>query len=104
MIPFNINSKTLKIDVTSASVSTAIDSGSTIRIVNDGYSTVFVSVGSGAQIATIPTTTALSTCCPILPGQDVTFNMQNVLTGSGIQIATISSGASTIYVSVGDGI
>lgn len=107
MQPFNIRTDTFKIDVTTtSSTSKAIKSGRTIRIVNYGYSTAFVSIGNnGTQTATIPATNAVSTCTPILAGQDTTFSLDGVLDGShGLEIAAISDGSTTLYVSVGDGI
>lgn len=103
MFPFIAGSKTFKIDVTSTSASKAIDSCSTIRIINEGYETVFISIGDGLQTATIPTTSAVKTCDPILAGEDIVLSVSQLLVGAGLQIAAICEGSSKLYISMGDG-
>lgn len=71
--------KTLPITVgTSASASTALPSfGDTIRIFNEGPNDAFISVGAGAQVATLPnaTPTATSVVCPAR--EDLVFSIPN---------------------------
>jgi len=106
MTPFYAQAKTFKIDVTSTSstnIALPTSDAGTIRIVNDSYSTVFVSIGIGDQIATLPTGTALDTCTPIIGGSDVTFSIPRGVT---MKIAAIckASETSTLYVQVGEGV
>lgn len=106
MIPFYSQAKTFKIDVTAtASTSKALDNTdySTIRIVNDSYSTVFLSIGKGTQTATLPTTTATKTCTPLLGQSDITLSLPRDI---GLNISAIckASETATIYVQVGEGI
>lgn len=104
-IPFSIQAKTLEIDVTStASTSIALPGqGNSIRIVNEGPNIAFVSVGAGAQTATLPSTSApTATSTPVLNGEDSMFTIPND------QIYNISaiceSGQSaTLDVQVGEG-
>lgn len=106
MTPFYAQAKTFKIDVTATSSTNIVlptsDAG-TIRLVNDSYSTVFVSIGIGDQTATLPTGTALDTCTPVLGGSDVTFSIPRDKT---MKIAAIckSGETSTLYVQVGEGV
>lgn len=106
MTPFFAQTKTFKIDVTStASTSKALNNidEKQIRIINDGSFTAFFDIGIGGQTATVPTTTAANTCCPILAGEDLIFSIPK---NTALQISAIcGSGESTIlYVSIGDGI
>lgn len=67
---FSCQAKSLPISVTStASASTALPSkGNSIRIVNEGPFVAFISVGSGAQVATLPNATPTVTSVPVMPG------------------------------------
>lgn len=74
MQPFSFTSKTLDVSVTStASASGALPGqGNSLRIVNEGPNIAFVSVGSGAQVATLPSSvTPVATCTPVPPGDYV---------------------------------
>ena len=104
-IPFSAQAKTLPISVTaSASASTALPAlGNTIRIVSEGPNVAFVSVGAGAQVATLPNATPTATSTPILPFEDVSFTIPND------QIYNISAicraaGTATLDVQVGEGL
>jgi hypothetical protein len=77
--PFSFTSKTLDISVTSsASASGALPGqGNSLRIVNEGPNICFVSVGSGAQTATLPSSvTPTATSTPVPPG-DYVFTIPN---------------------------
>lgn len=106
MIPFYAQSKTFKIDVTSVASETKslnnIDEKQ-IRIINDGDFTAFFDLGIGGQQATIPTTTASATCIPIMAGEDLVFSIPK---DKPLQISAIcnTGEATTLYVSIGDGI
>ena len=76
-LPISAQSKTKPISVTdSASTSTALPSiGDSIRIVNEGPNTAFVSIGTGTQVATLPNATPTATSTPVLAGSDVVFTI-----------------------------
>lgn len=103
--PFTINSGTFKIDVTStASTTKVLAGGNHIRVVNDGNFTCFISVGIGSQTATVPTTTSVSTCTPIMSGEDLVFSMTGTdITSKQISAICNSGEATTLYVSIGEG-
>lgn len=67
---FSAQAKSLPITVTStASASAALpNQGKTLRIVNEGPNVAFISVGSGAQVATLPNATPTFTSVPVMPG------------------------------------
>jgi hypothetical protein len=105
MFPFNARSKTFKIDVTgTSSTSKAISTSATIRLANLGVNPCYVSIGSGAQTATVPTTTAVSTCDVVPAGGDITLSVQQI--GIDLQIAAICGAGltTTLIVSTGAGI
>lgn len=96
MFPFNARSNTFKIDVTAtASTTKAIDMGNTIRIVNIGTKTAYVSIGNGSQEATLPSTTAARTCDCIPAGSDIIMNLSYLAGGSGINISAICAATET---------
>lgn len=104
-IPFLSQSDCFKIEVTStASTSKSLGDVdfSSIRVVNDSLSTVFISIGVGSQTATLPTTTGVGTCTPILGGSDVTLTIPRDL---DLEISAISKAdeTATIYIQVGEG-
>ena len=106
MTPFYAQAKTFKIDVTStASTSKALNNTDEkqIRVINDGNFTAFFDIGIGSQVATVPTTTALSTCIPIMAGEDIIFSIPK---NKALQISAIcnSGESTTLYVSIGDGV
>ena len=92
------------ITVTStASASMALPAqGNTLRIVNEGPNVAFISVGSGAQTATLPNATATATSFPVVVG-DSSFTIPNdqVYNISAICRATQTA---TLTVSVGEGV
>lgn len=94
---------TLPISVTtSASTSTALPAkGESIRLVNDGANTCFVSIGAGTQTATLPNATVTATSTPVLPGTDI------ILSIPPDQIYNISAitrtSTTTLYAIVGAG-
>lgn len=119
--PINAQIKVLKVAVTTtASTSGALPAiGNTLRVVNDGPNTAFISVGTGSQTATVPATSnPVATCTPILAGEDASFtiaNPQAAPSGGGssgnftaptaLNISAITAvGTATLYVSVGDGL
>lgn len=103
-LPFSAQSLTLPISVTStASTSAALPGkGNTIRIVNEGPNVAFVSIGSGAQTATLPNASPTATSTPIMPG-DVSLGIpaDQVYNISAICRA---SGTATLSVQVGEGV
>lgn len=106
VIPFSASAKSMSISATdTASASTALPSqGNTLRIVNEGPDAAFVSVGAGAQTATLPSESApTGTATPILPGTDISLSIpsNDVLNISAICRA---SKTATLTVQVGEGI
>lgn len=101
---FTATSKTLPISVTAtASASVALPGqGGTIRVVNEGPSHAFISVGSGSQTATLPNATPTATSTPVMAGEDVTFSIPNTAV---LNISAIcrASGTATLDVQVGEG-
>lgn len=102
--PISVNSSVFSISVTAtASTSAALPfKASTIRIVNLGANPAYISVGQGAQTATVPGATATQTSTPVLQGSDVGFSMdptqiQNI---SAICGATLTT---TLAIQIGDG-
>jgi hypothetical protein len=102
--PFNATALTLPITVTStASTSAALPAkGNSLRIVNEGPNVAFISVGSGAQVATLPNATVTATSTPVMPG-DTTLSIANdqVYNISAICRATQTA---TLSVQVGEGL
>lgn len=103
-LPFSATSLTKPISVTAtASTSTALPGqGNTVRIVNEGPNIAFVSIGAGAQTATLPNATATATSTPVLSGSDISLSI------AGDAIYNISaicraSGTATLDVQVGEG-
>jgi len=104
-IAFSAQSKTLPVSVTAtASDSAALPGkGSTVRIVNEGPNVAFVSIGTGAQVATLPNATPTATSTPVLPGTDISLTIPAaaVLNVSAICRA---SGTATLDIQVGEGL
>lgn len=106
----NVSSKTVTINAT-ATASTAIqlpESGHTIRLANEGPSTVYVAVGPTGTLATLPATTfagANRVSCPILPGEDASFTL-NWFGNSERFISAICDTGKTarLFVQVGEGL
>ena len=101
--PISAQANQMLISVTStASTSTALpNKGNTLRVVNTGSSTAYISVGSSDQTAAVPTSTAAATGCPVLAGVDVSFSIPD---DSVQNISAITgSGTTSLIVQVGDG-
>src|SRR4051812_183080 len=101
---FTAQAKTLDLSVTStASASGALPGqGKTLRIVNEGPNVCFVSIGSGAQVATLPATSSpVATCTPIMPGDvSLSIDPSAVLNFSAI---TRASQTARLSIQVGEG-
>lgn len=105
MKPFSATSKTLPVSVTaSASASVTLPGqGGNVRIVNEGPNIAFVSIGSGAQTATLPNATPTGTSTPVLPGSDIVLSIPNDTTYN-ISAICRTSGTATLDIQVGEGI
>ena len=104
--PFSAQSLTKPVSVTDSSgtsSSTAMPAtGNSVRLINEGPSVCFVSIGVGAQVATLPNATATATSTPVLAGEDLVLSIPAV---SGLFIAAVcrSAGTATLDVQVGEG-
>mgnify|MGYP001584271303 FL=1 len=98
---------TLPITVTAtASTSAALPAlGKIVRLVNEGPSICFVSIGNGAQTATLPNATPTATSTPILAGSDVVLSIPDPLLTTPLSISAIcrSGGTATLDVQCGEG-
>ena len=103
-LPFSATSLTLPIAVTAtASASTALPGkGCSIRIINEGPNIAFVSIGAGAQTATLPNATPTATSTPVLAGTDITLSIPNDATYN-ISAICRASGTATLDIQVGEG-
>jgi len=102
----NLNQPCFSISATStASTTAALPEGDTIRLVNEGPNNVYVSVGLGSQTATVPGSTANTTCVPILAGSDCVFSLPKASLQGVPNISAICRAASTatLLVHVGSG-
>lgn len=110
--PFTGQAKVLKVSVTvTASSSAALPAtGNVIRIVNEGTNTLFASIGTGSQTATVPATSSpVATCTPVLSGQDAVFSIpytaDTTQTPTPLNFSLITAtGTATAYISVGEGV
>lgn len=106
MQPFSAQSATLDIAVTStASTSGALPNfGNTIRIVNEGPNVCFVSIGTGAQVATLPSSvTPVKTCTPV-PVGDITLTIPtDNTTALNVSAITRATQTARISIQVGEG-
>lgn len=102
--PFGAQCLTLPISVTStASTSAALPAtGNTLRVVNEGPNVAFISVGTGAQTATLPNATVTATSTPVYPG-DTSLGIP-MLAGQQISAVTRVGATATLSVQVGEGI
>jgi hypothetical protein len=104
MVPLSAQCFTLPISVTAtASTSTALPaSGDQIRLCNEGPNHCFVSIGTGAQTATLPNATATATSTPVLAGEDVVFTIPGAAV---LNISAIcrASGTALLTAQVGRG-
>lgn len=100
---FSAQNKTIAIaaSVTASSSVQLPGSGNSLRVLNEGTSSVYISVGVGVQVATIPTSTALATCTPIAAGQDAVFSIPPDARQNISVIA--ASGTPNVVISVGEG-
>lgn len=87
-----------------ASFTTADSNGSSVRIVNHGPDTAYLSISPKQQAATVPSANAARTCTTVLAGSDITLGL-NGMSGEGpLQIAALTaSGSATLDVFVSDG-
>lgn len=102
--PFSAQALTLPISVT-ATASTSVlmpNDGNSVRLVNEGPNHCFVSIGEGAQTATLPNATPTSTSTPVMAGEDVILSIPVSTT---LQISAIcrAAGTATLDVQVGEG-
>ena len=77
--PFSAQASAISASVTaSASASTPLPAkGNTLRVVNEGPNVAFLSIGAGAQTATVPSGSAAQTCMAVLASSDSTFTIPN---------------------------
>ena len=108
---FPVDANCFSISVTNtASTSQALgNAGDSIRFVNEGTAIVYVSVGTGAQTATVPVAGVASktrTCTPILPSTDVSFSLASYAGGATLNISAIAAvaGPTLLNVQVGQGV
>jgi hypothetical protein len=74
--------------------------GQTVRLFNEGTAIVYVSIGNGAQTATVPGATAAVTCTPVAVGDEV-FRIPD---DKVYQISAITAtGTATLRVQVTEG-
>lgn len=110
-IPFNATSLGITVAAT-ASALTAValpvgaditTAGNSIRIVNEGPNICFIALGSSSVLATLPTTGAgVTTCVPILAGEDVILT-RNPTSDRYISTICRAAGTATLTVQVGEG-
>lgn len=103
--PFTAGALSQSISVTStASTSVALPGqGNVVRVVNIGPNEAYLSIGTGAQTATVASGTANATSTVILAGTDISLSIPNsvVLNISAICASTKSA---TLVVQVGEGV
>lgn len=108
---FPARALTLPISVTAtASSSTALPAlGSVVRLINEGPNNCFVSIGTGAQTATLPNATSTATSTPVLAGSDIVLSVPNpgadgtAPTALNISAICRAGGVATLDVQVGEG-
>lgn len=88
----------ISINVTAtASTSVLLPSkGGSIRLFNEGTNIVYVSIGDGPQVATVPSSTAAVTCTPVVVGDEVLRIPHDKV----LQISAICAGAGTATLRV----
>jgi len=103
--PFTAQAKGIRVAcTTSASSSVALPcAGNVVRIFNGGTVPAYVSIGTGTQTATVPTTGAGAATCTVIPaGWAVTLSIPN---DSAQNISGITgSGTANLDVYVGEGV
>jgi phosphoribosylcarboxyaminoimidazole (NCAIR) mutase len=100
--PFTGQGKWIAISVTT-SASTAVDlpnAGPVLNVINGGASNAFICVSAAGTAATVPTSTAASTCTPVLANTD---KAHSIADGSVLKISAIGAGVTTLWVCVSDG-
>ncbi len=106
MLPFpcTANTKTVAATaVTLTAVALPTGAGNQIRLVNEGPNIAFVALGASTVTATLPTTGAgVTTCTPVLAGEDVVLT-RSPLVDTFISTICRASGTATLTVSIGDG-
>ena len=109
---FPANALTLAISVTStSSTSQALPAaGRIVRLVCEGPNNCYISIGGGAQTATVPpTSTPVATCTPVVAGEDAIFEIGKTVTAATptvLNIAAIcrANQTATLLVQCGDGL
>lgn len=102
--PFSAQAKGIRISATTAASTSATlpNAGGTIRIVNEGPNHAYVAIGSSAQTATVPSSTAAATCTCVLAGSDVALGIAD---SARQQISAIcGTGTAELNVYVGEGV
>jgi len=103
--PFTAQGNTIGLAVTTTSGATSValpGRGETIRIVNEGPNIAYLSIGVGAQVATVPSAVVKATSTPVLAGTDTTFSVPDV---ANLQIAAIcATGTAALDIQVGNGV
>lgn len=109
--PFVCASPAISVSATSTATTavalpvTSAGAGSIIRIVNEGPSIAFISLGSviASTVATLPTTGGgTATCSPILPGEDASFTRDTKLE-TLISAICRAGGTAALTVQTGEG-
>jgi hypothetical protein len=105
MIPiFPANALTKRITATTtASASEALPAqGGALRVHNIGSEIVYFALSTGVAVATVPTGTAVATCCSVGAGDDVVFSIPP---NTSLNISAITeTGTTAISISVAEGI
>ncbi len=107
LLPFPSSAKTITVAATATAltaVALPTGSGNQMRVVNEGPNVAFIATGAVGVLATPPTTGAgVTTCSPVLAGEDVVFTRSPLV---DVYISTIcrASGVATLTVSIGDGV
>ena len=102
--PFNAGAPGIAIAVTTvASTSVSLPAaGNSVRLVNEGPNHAYVSIGDGAQTATVPAAGAATTCAEVMAGTDITLT---IASDQPKQISAITkTGTAALNVYVGEGI
>lgn len=105
----NASARTISVSVTStASSPTQLpERGNTLRVANEGPSTVYIAVGGAGVAATVPGTsfaTATTTSTPVLAGEDTAFTVN--WTGGETHLSAICASGQTarLFVQAGEGV
>lgn len=104
---FSTSAPTASISVT-ATTSTPLqlpvnaqNSGTTLRLVNEGPNVCYISTGGSTVVATVPTGSFVNTCTPVLSGSDITLTFGP--TDSYIAAICQATQTATLRVSIGSG-